>query len=190
MMVMSVVQLQTESVEAIQRIATAQLVVAVVMVIIGLIAIGGAVVVLLELRSARRLLHNLGDTVDELKPRIAPLIDRTIHITSDVAGMTDNIRRRVDDVLFTMEELNRAVKKGGAVMEHRIERFGAVLDVVQTEAEDLLLDAAATARGVHETARQLREGPPRRRDQPSPAPPPRKPFDTPLDDEEIEEIFE
>jgi flagellar biosynthesis/type III secretory pathway chaperone len=161
------------------------------MVIIGLIAIGGAVVVLLELRSARRLLHNLGDTVDELKPRIAPLIDRTIHITSDVAGMTDNIRRRVDDVLFTMEELNRAVKKGGAVMEQRIERFGAVLDVVQTEAEDLLLDAAATARGVHETARQLREGPPpRRRDQPSQASPPRKPFDTPLDDEEIEEIFE
>jgi uncharacterized protein YoxC len=196
MMGMFVVQLDPGSAEAIRRIATAQLVVAVIMVIIGLIAIGGAIVVLLELRSARRLLHNLGDTVDELKPRLAPLIDRTIHITSDVAGMTDNIRRRVDDVLFTMEELNRAVKKGGAMVENRIQRFGAVLDVVQTEAEDLLLDAAATARGVHETARQLREEPPRRREaspprreeaQPARA---RKPFDTPLDDDEIEEIFE
>jgi uncharacterized protein YoxC len=196
MMGMFVMQLDPGSAEAIRRIAAAQLVVAVIMVIIGLIAIGGAIVVLLELRSARRLLHNLGDTVDELKPRLAPLIDRTIHITSDVAGMTDNIRRRVDDVLFTMEELNRAVKKGGATVEHRIQRFGAVLDVVQTEAEDLLLDAAATARGVHETARQLREEPARRRQ----ATPPRreeaapararKPFDTPLDDEEIEEIFE
>lgn len=184
MMAMVAMQLDNGSVDALQRMAAAQLVMAVIMVIIGLIAIGGAILVLLELRSARLLLHNLGDTVDELKPRIAPLIDRTIHITSDVAGMTDNIRRRIDDVLFTMEELNRAVKKAGSAAEERVQRFGAVLEVVQTEAEDLLLDAAATARGVHETARQLRDEPRRR------TPPVRKPFDTPLDDDEIEEIFE
>jgi flagellar biosynthesis/type III secretory pathway chaperone len=183
MMAMVAVQLDPGALDAIQRIAVSQMVMAVIMVIIGLIAIGGAIVVLLELRSARRLLHNLGDTVDELKPRIAPLIDRTIHVTSDLAGMTDNIRRRVDDVLFTMEELNRLVKRGGSIAEARMERFAQVLDVVQTEAEDLLLDAAATARGVHETARQLREEPPRRR-------PARKPFDTPLNDDEIGEIFE
>ena len=148
-----------------------------------MIAIGGAIVVLLELRSARRLLHNLGDTLDELKPRIAPLIDRTIHITSDVAGMTDNIRRRVDDLLFTTEQLNRLIQRGGNMAEARMKRFAEVLDVVQTEAEDLMLDAAATARGVHETARQLREEPPRRK-------PRRKPFDRPIDDDEIEEMFE
>lgn len=183
MMGIVAVQLDTGALEAIHRIAAAQLVMAVVMVIIGLIAIGGAIVVLLELRSARRLLHNLGDTVDELKPRLAPLIDRTIHITSDMAGMTDNIRRKVDDVLFTMEELHRAVKKGGIAAEDRVRRFGEVLDIVQTEAEDLLLDAAATARGVHETARQLRQEPPYR-------PKVRKPFDRPIEDDEIEEMFE
>ena len=183
MMGIVAMQLDTGTLDAINRIAVAQLVMAVVMVIIGLIAIGGAIVVLLELRSARRLLHNLGDTVDELKPRLAPLIDRTIHITSDMAGMTDNIRRKVDDLLFTMEELNRAVKKGGVAAEDRIRRFGAVLDVVQTEAEDVLLDAAATARGVHETARQLREEPRRK-------PAVRKPFDRPIDDDELEEMFE
>lgn len=183
MMGIVAMQLDTGTLDAINRIAVAQLVMAVVMVIIGLIAIGGAVVVLLELRSARRLLHNLGDTVDELKPRLAPLIDRTIHITSDMAGMTDNVRRKVDDLLFTVEELNRAVKKGGVAAEDRIRRFGEVLDVVQTEAEDVLLDAAATARGVHETARQLREEPRRR-------PAVRKPFDRPIDDDELEEMFE
>jgi uncharacterized protein YoxC len=183
MMAMVAVQLDTGSVDALQRMAVAQIVMAVIMVVIGLIAIGGAVVVLLELRSARRLLHNLGDTVDELKPRIAPLMDRTIHITSDVAGMTDNIRRRVDDVLFTMEQLNRIVKRGGSLAEERVRRFAEVLDVVQTEAEDLLLDAAATARGVHETARRLRNEPPRHG-------PGRKPFDTPIDDDELEEMFE
>ena len=63
---------------------------------------------------------------------------------------------------LTVEELNRAVKKGGVAAEDRIRRFGAGLDVVPTEAEDVLLDAAATARGVHETARQLREEPRRK----------------------------
>lgn len=186
-MMMAAVQLDTGSIEALRSIAIAQMVMAAVMIVIGLIAIGGAIVVLLELRSARKLLHNLGDTVDELKPRLAPLVDRTIHITSDVAGMTDNIRRRIDDFLFTMEQLNRIVKRGGNMAEERMERFAQVLDVVQTEAEDLMLDAAATARGVHETARQLREEPPRRR---PPRKPQQKPFDTPLDDDELEEMFE
>ncbi|HSK19218.1 MAG TPA: hypothetical protein VK912_08760 [Longimicrobiales bacterium] len=183
MIAMVALQLDEGSIDAIRNIAIAQMVMAAVMIIIGLIAIGGAIVVLLELRSARRLLHNLGDTVDELKPRIAPLIDRTIHITSDVAGMTDNIRRKVDDLLFTTEQLNRLIQRGGDMAEARMKRFAEVLDVVQTEAEDLMLDAAATARGVHETARQLREEPPRRK-------PRRKPFDTPIDDDEIEEMFE
>lgn len=183
MMGVVAVQVDAGSIEALQRIAAAQLVMAVAVSIIGLIAIGGAIVVLLELRSARRLLHNLGDTLDELKPRVAPLVDRAIHVTSDVAGMTDNIRRRVDDVLFTMEELNRAVKRGGAATEERIRRFGAVLDVVQSEAEELLMDAAATAHGVHETARQLREDP-------RPRSAPRRPLVQPVDDDEIEEIFE
>jgi hypothetical protein len=188
MVAMVAVQLDTGSMDALRDIAIAQMVMAGVMIIIGLIAIGGAVLVLLELRSARKLLHNLGDTVDELKPRLAPLVDRTIHITSDVAGMTDNIRRRIDDALFTVEQLNRIVKRGGSVAEARMERFAQVLDIVQTEAEDLLLDAAATARGVHETARQLREEPPRR--PPAPGTRRQKPFDTPIDDDELEEMFE
>jgi uncharacterized protein YoxC len=150
-------QVDARALEALERIAVAQTVMAVVLVVIGLIAIGGAVLVLLELRSARRLLHGLRDTIDELKPRLAPLIDRAKHVTDDVAGMTDNVRRKVDDLLHTAEDLNRAIRRGSAATEQRMRRFTAVLDMVQTEAEDVLLDAAATARGVHETARVLRE---------------------------------
>src|SRR5690606_19089744 len=147
MLGMVAVQLDTASLQMLERIATAQVIMAVIMVLFGLLAIGGAVFLLLELRSARRLLQS---TVDELKPGLAPILDRTLRITSDVSGMTDNIRRRVDDVLFTVEELNRAVRQGGAAAEERVRRFGEVLDVVQAEAEELLLDAAATAHGVHE----------------------------------------
>lgn len=182
---MVAVQLDGASIEVLERIAAAQIIMAAIMVVIGLIAIGGAIVVLLELRNTRRLLHNLGETVDELKPRLAPLVDRAIHVTSDVAGMTDNIRRRIDDALFTIEQLNRAVKRGAISAEERVRRFGEVLDVVQSEAEELLLDAAATARGVHEAARQLRESEPRRRPGRRPPPPTIE-----VDDEEIEEMFE
>jgi hypothetical protein len=38
-----------------------------------------------------------------------------------------------------------------------VRQFGAVLDVVQAEAEEVLLDAAATAHGVHSAARALRQ---------------------------------
>lgn len=179
---MVAVQLDTASIEVLERIAAAQLIMAAIMILLGLIALGGAIVALLELRSARRLLHNLGDTVDELRPRVAPLVDRALHVTSDVSGITDNIRRRVDDVLFTVQELNRALQRGGEAAEERVRRFAEVLDVVQAEAEDLLLDAASTARGVHETARQLRETEPRPARRPTPH--------LNVDDGEIEEMFE
>lgn len=143
-------QAEPRALEALERIATAQLVVAVVMTLIGLALIAVVVVVLLQLRSLRRLL-------DELRPRLAPLIDRATHVTSDVAGATDNVRRKVDDVLHTVEELRRSLDRARKAVEERAASFGAVLDVVQTEAEELMLDAAATARGVHETARVLRE---------------------------------
>lgn len=143
-------QAEPRALEALERIATAQLVMAGIMTLIALGSVAVVVVILLQLRSLRRML-------DEMRPRLAPLIDRATHVTSDVAGATDNIRRKVDDVLHTVEELRRSLERARTAAEERVASFGAVLDVVQTETEELLLDAAATARGVHETARALRE---------------------------------
>lgn len=149
-----VATVDARTLDALERIATAQLVMAVVMVLVGLIVVGGAVVSLLMLRSARRQLTR---AVDDLKPQLAPLIDRAKHVTDDVSGVTDNVRRKVDDVLHTIEELRRTLERGRAGAEERAARFVAVLDVVQTEAEALMLDAAAAAHGMQETARVLRE---------------------------------
>jgi methyl-accepting chemotaxis protein len=143
-------QTDPRTLAAIERIATAQVVMAVVMSLIGLMIVATAVMALLQLRA-------VGRTVNELKPRLAPLIDRATHVANDAAGATDNVRRKVDDVLHTVEELRRSLERAHATAEERVARFNAVLDVVQTEAEDLMLDAAATARGMHETARVLRE---------------------------------
>jgi hypothetical protein len=159
-------QVDPRTLQALERMAAAQMVMALFLSIMGVLAIGAAMLVLLELRTARRVMRGLSDTLYDLKPRLAPLLDRATHVTNDVAGITDNVRRKVDDILHTAEELNRAIKRGGAATEQRMRRFTAVLDMVQTEAEDVLLDAAATARGMHETARVLRE-PPRRPGRPA-----------------------
>jgi methyl-accepting chemotaxis protein len=147
-------QLDPAAVAALERIATAQIVIAVIMSIIGVLIVVGGVLVLREMQQARRQVHR---TFGQMAPRLGPLIDSAKHVTDDFAGMTDNIRRKVDDILHTAEDLHRAVKRGHTATEERVRRFGAVLDVVQAEAEELLLDAAATAHGVHETARVLRE---------------------------------
>jgi uncharacterized protein YoxC len=150
-------QTDPRAVAALERIAIAQTVMAGVMIIIGLIAIGGALLVLTELRTMRRVMRGLSDALYGLMPRLTPLVDRVSHVTNDVAAMTDNVRRKVDDIIHTAEDLNRSVKRGSAAAEKRVRRFTRVLDIAQTEAEDALLDAAAAARGVQETARMLRE---------------------------------
>jgi flagellar biosynthesis/type III secretory pathway chaperone len=152
----------TAVLEALERIATAQVIMAAAMSIITLIAIGGAVILLLELRSYRALQREIRLTLNQLRPRLMPLLEEARSVTGDAARMSDDVRRRVDAILHTIEELHRSLKRGGAAAEERVRRFDAVLDIVQGEAEELLLDAAATAHGVHETARTLRESPRRR----------------------------
>jgi uncharacterized protein YoxC len=150
-----IVQVDPRALQALERIAVAQIVMAAIMALIGLVVVGAAVVTLLQLRAARR---QMAKTLADLKPQLIPLMDRAKEATNDVADMTDNVRRKVDDVLHTVEELHRSLRRGSQATEERMRRFTAVLDVVQEEAEELLLDAAATAHGVHETARVLREG--------------------------------
>jgi hypothetical protein len=155
-------QVQADAVTALERIAVAQVIMAAVMLLIGLVVAGAAVVAVLQLRALQR---GVRQQLEQLRP-LTPLITRAAHLSSDMAGMTDTVRRRVDDALHTLEELRRSVERGGAAAEERVRRFAAVLDVVQAETEELMLDAAATARGVHETARVLRESARRERSTP------------------------
>jgi uncharacterized protein YoxC len=154
MSLLMLAQMDPRAVTALERMAVAQLVMAVIMVLIGLIVAGAALAIFFQLRAATRGLQR---QVDELKPRMDPLLDRAREVSSDLAGMTDNVRRKADDVLHTVEQLRRSAERGSTALEERVKRFTTVLDVVQQETEELMLDAAATAHGLQETARVLRE---------------------------------
>jgi hypothetical protein len=56
----------------------------------------------------------------------------------------------------TLNEVNDSLRDATRNATALAREFGAVLEVVQTEAEELLLDTAATARGVHTAAERLR----------------------------------
>jgi methyl-accepting chemotaxis protein len=143
--------------EQLNRIALAQ---TVLMIVALLLVVASGVGLLISFRSLKRLgrtLQALDKVVDELAPRAEPLIDGLTRVAVDASHITDAVRRKVNDVLDTVEDVNGRLREATEAAEQRVRQFGAVLDVVQKEAEDMLLEGASTARGVHTAARALRE---------------------------------
>ena len=162
--------------EQLGRIATAQTVIMIVALLFVLLAIVFAALSFKTFQSLSRTLQSAEKVIEKLAPRAEPILDGVSQITEDASAISDGVRRRVDDLLETFEDLNGKLRSATSEAEQRVREFGTVLDVVQDEAQDILLDAASTARGVHEAARALRrERPPTRRLPPGP--------DQPLDGE-------
>ncbi len=150
------VLLQTPAVQAqLERIAWSQIVMAVGMAAITLAMLAVAVGAFLLFRSVRRTLGNVQKQVQALAPRAEPLLTAANKLAADATSVSTSARARADEVLATVKDLNERLRALSAETEDRVREFGAVLDVVQAETRDILLDAAAAARGVHATAETL-----------------------------------
>ena len=163
--------------EALGRIATAQTVIMIVALLFVLLAIAVAALSLKTLKSLSRTLQSAELVVEKLAPRAEPILDGVKQVADDASSISETVRQKVNDVLDTVDDMNVKLRSATAEAEQRLREFGTVLDVVQDEAQDLLLDAASTARGVHEAARTLR------RERPSTRRLPPGPPDIPLDEE-------
>src|SRR4051812_20506270 len=118
--------------KTLHQIAVMQMLVAVADVVIALFLLGGlaaGVFLLLKLNSAARK-------------------------ANAVVGAA---KARADAVVRTFDEAHNQVKLGLEEAKLRTQELGAVLRIVQEELQSVLLDTAATARGVHTTAQRLRE---------------------------------
>lgn len=156
MMSVALVQDAAELAGRLEWIAWAETAAAVGTVLLALMGIGLAVAGLYMLRAANRVLRSLERVVDRLAPKAEPLLEQAGRIAGDAAGISERVRRNADQVNDTVEDLNRQLRDAIQAAEERVRRFGAVLDTVQSEVEDVLLDAAATARGLHAAAEALR----------------------------------
>lgn len=139
----------------VERIAVSQIVMAVGITIWTLVLLAIGITTFLLYRSVRRLVSTVEGQVKQLAPKAEPLLTAANRIAGDATDISGSVRSKVHELLETVDELNHRVRELTADAEERVRQLGVVLDVVQGEAEELLVDAAATARGLHTTAEAL-----------------------------------
>jgi uncharacterized protein YoxC len=131
----------------------------------------GAAVILLTLILVW-FLRGIRRTVDELRAQarqsFGPVSDRARSISDNVEFITDALRTDVRRLNDSVRALTDRLHQASDRMEERIEEFNALMEVVQSEAEDIFIDTAATVRGVREGAKTI--GMPRSALREAPAP--------------------
>lgn len=142
--------------EVLSRLATVQTVTMICMVIFVGFALAAAVLSYSTLKTLDRTLGSMEKVIAELAPRAEPLIDGLTRVAVDTAAITDVTRRKLNDLTDTAEDVNLRIRRLVDSVEERVTNLGAVVDVVQAEAEEVLLDAASTARGIHHATQRLR----------------------------------
>jgi methyl-accepting chemotaxis protein len=166
---------QTDAIATqLDRIGDIQMVMAIATAILALFALAIAAAALFAVLKVRKVLER---GLDNLPAKTDPMVAAVTRVTENAREVSDTVKVRVRDMLDSLEEISERLKAGADAVEDRVKRFGVVVDVVQTEAEDLLLDAASTARGVHTAAETMREK--KRRHLPA--------FDEDLDEDALDE---
>ena len=119
----------------------------------------GAVAVLAVAAVAIRLFLIVGRAVRELqagaRQNLGPVSDRARSISDNVEFITQALRTDVERLNASVKALTERLQLASERMEERIEEFNALMEVVQTEAEDLFLDTASAVRGVRAGARSI-----------------------------------
>ena len=145
-----------------ERIAWSQIVMAVALGLVTLAMLAVAVGAFLLFRSVRKAVGSLQHQVQTLLPKAEPLLTAAGKVASDATSVSATAKERAEEILTTVKDLNERLRELATETEGRVRDFGAVLDVVQAETREILLDAAATARGVHTTAETLAASNPRK----------------------------
>ncbi len=119
-------------------------------VVIAVISVILLVTVLLFLVQLKRLLRSL-------QQHVQPVTDRARVAAENVEYISAIVREDVQKVRGSVSGLSDRLREASERMEERVEEFNALMDVVQDEAEAVLLDTAAVVRGVRAGAQSIGE---------------------------------
>ncbi len=108
---------------------------------------------LIQLRDIKRMVAAL---VGNVEKRLEPVIDRSREVAANVEFITAAVRTDVQRVSDSVRSLSDRLQHASDRVEQRVEDFNALMEVVQSEAEDIFIGSAATVRGVRAGARALR----------------------------------
>ena len=117
-----------------------------------------AVVSVFLLLVALALVLQVKKFLTSLQQHVQPVTDRARVAAENVEFISAVVREDVQTVRTSVSGLSDRLKKASDRMEERVEEFNALMDVVQDEAESVLLDTAAVVRGVRAGAQTMGEG--------------------------------
>ncbi len=99
-----------------------------------------------------KLIRRLTSLLEQVQGEIRPISLHAAAIADNVNYVSTAVRADVQRVSQTITAANRRVNEAIEVAEDRVRELHAVLDVVQDEAQETLIAAVATMRGVREGA--------------------------------------
>jgi hypothetical protein len=117
-----------------------------------------AVVSVLLLVAALALVLQVKKLLGSLQQHVQPVADRARVAAENVEYISAVVREDVQSVRTSVSGLSDRLKEASNRMEERVEEFNALMDVVQNEAESVLLDTAAVVRGVRAGAQTMGGG--------------------------------
>jgi hypothetical protein len=124
---------------------------------VAVIGMGVAFVVLTLI--VGRLLLRVDGAVREMRigvrQNLGPVSDRARSISDNVEFITQALRTDVERLNASVKALTDRLHLASERMEERIEEFNALMEVVQSEAEDIFIDTASTVRGVRAGAQSI-----------------------------------
>ena len=103
------------------------------------------------------LLVQLRKLLSALQQQLQPVADRARVAAENVEYISAVVREDVQKVHSSVAGLANRLKDASQRMEERVEEFNALMDVVQGEAESVLIDTAAAVRGVRAGAQAIGE---------------------------------
>lgn len=121
-----------------------------------LVAAGAtAVLALVLVRLLAEWRRTVVEVREAVRQHLGPVSDRAGIISDNVQFITQSLRSDVERLNASVKALTARLHQASERMEERIEEFNALMEVVQSEAEEVFLDTAATVRGVREGARAI-----------------------------------
>jgi uncharacterized protein YoxC len=96
----------------------------------------------------RKTFKRVNELIDKVYGDITPLVRSASIVTEDAREIVASLKGDARMVQQTVAAANTRVLKAIKETEARIERFNALLDVVQEETESAFVSTASTVRGV------------------------------------------
>lgn len=127
-------------VDVIADVAT--IVIAVAIILVGIVAIYGA----LKVRGMLR----------RMRTDFEPSIRSANAVAENARAMSDRLRGNVEELSATVSETTQKVRRATDAAEAKVGELNALVEVVQREAEDAFVRAASTVRGVQVGTEALR----------------------------------